>query len=215
MILSNVSKRGEPRRTSCGADAYQAICTISISLLATPAIRSVTPRVMYQERDASLAYALLCYAPLCAVVRHSMVIPCAGRDGVARVRCFRQLRGRVRQHPRDGGRLPPFHYSQHEIRDAVRKRVLDPNGSANGSATPEGHEAGARIDRLFAATGVQQRHSVVDFDHFYREPRSTGERMAEYVRCAYPLARGPSSSASPRHNRVTRMIPQYPSASPT
>ena len=88
-----------------------------------------------------------------------------------------------------GVAFPPFHYSQDEIRDAVRKRVLDLSGSANGSAPSDGHEAGARIDRLFAATGVQERHSVVDFDHFYREPRSTGERMAEYARCAYPLAR--------------------------
>lgn len=84
-----------------------------------------------------------------------------------------------------GVAYPPFHYSQDQIRDAVSSHVL----GAHDSATQEGREARARIDRLFAATAVHSRQSVVDFERFYREPRSTGERMGEYARGAYPLAR--------------------------
>lgn len=84
-----------------------------------------------------------------------------------------------------GVAYPPFHYSQNQIRDAVCRQVLGPDRLA----TQEADDTAARIERLFAATGVRSRQSVVDFERYYRAPRTTGERMAEYARRAYPLAR--------------------------
>jgi predicted naringenin-chalcone synthase len=43
--------------------------------------------------------------------------------------------------------------------------------------------------RLFTSSGVQQRRSSVDLLTYYDQRRSTGERMQDFRRLAYPLAR--------------------------
>jgi predicted naringenin-chalcone synthase len=80
---------------------------------------------------------------------------------------------------------PPYRYSQSTLCDAVQRHTLGPEWSSR----PETAETAQRIQRLFDASGVRERASAIDFDDFYRRPRSTAERMAEYQRCAYPLAR--------------------------
>jgi predicted naringenin-chalcone synthase len=80
---------------------------------------------------------------------------------------------------------PPYRYSQSTACTAVQRHTL----GSDWPSRPEAAETAQRIRRLFDASGVHERASAVDFDDFYRRPRSTGERMAEYQRRAYPLAR--------------------------
>ncbi len=80
---------------------------------------------------------------------------------------------------------PPYQLRQDDLRDAVCSYVLGPDWNER----PEVAATAQRIVRLFGASGVRLRQSAIDFDAFYHQPRSTGERMAEYQRCAYPLGR--------------------------
>jgi predicted naringenin-chalcone synthase len=84
-----------------------------------------------------------------------------------------------------GTAFPPHLCTQDDVCDAVCRFSLGPDWNER----PELVESARRIARLFRASGVRERQSVIEFDRFYREPRSTGERMAEYQRTAYPLAR--------------------------
>jgi predicted naringenin-chalcone synthase len=45
------------------------------------------------------------------------------------------------------------------------------------------------VTRLFDASGVEHRQTAVDLLSYYRQARSTAERMREYEALAYPLAR--------------------------
>ncbi len=79
--------------------------------------------------------------------------------------------------------VPPFVYSQDDALRIVREQSL----GANWRDQPASLGEGKRIERLFAASGVRRRHSVVDLAAYYARRRSTGERMAEYQASAYRL----------------------------
>lgn len=81
--------------------------------------------------------------------------------------------------------VPPFKYAQDDIVRIVREKTL----GEEWCDTAETLAQGKRIGRLFAASGVTRRYSVVDLDDFYRRPRSTGERMVEYRQGAHELGR--------------------------
>ena len=51
------------------------------------------------------------------------------------------------------------------------------------------------IDHLFAATGVEQRQSAIDYGDYYQQPRTTGDRMASYRHLAYDLGRAAVAGA--------------------
>ncbi|MGZ6308695.1 MAG: type III polyketide synthase, partial [Ktedonobacterales bacterium] len=68
---------------------------------------------------------------------------------------------------------------------------------------PQAVEHARQMERLFRASRVEQRQSVVDVPAYYAQPRSTGERMAEYQRAAYPLARASLETALKETSAVT------------
>jgi predicted naringenin-chalcone synthase len=80
---------------------------------------------------------------------------------------------------------PPYEWRQDDLCDAVCAYVLGPDWNVR----PESVGMVQRIVHLFGASGVRTRQSAIDVKSFYSEPRSTGERMAEYQRSAYPLGR--------------------------
>jgi predicted naringenin-chalcone synthase len=94
---------------------------------------------------------------------------------------------------------PPYELRQDDLCDAICACVLGPDWNTQ----PESAATVQRIERLFGATGVRTRHSAVDVMSFYREPRSTGERMAEYQRSAYPLSRAAVEQSLARADGVS------------
>jgi len=80
---------------------------------------------------------------------------------------------------------PPYCFAQPVLLEKLCAMVL----GAGWRERPEAVERAARFERLFASSRVQCRRSAVDLLTYYDRPRSTGERMAEYRRSAYPLAR--------------------------
>lgn len=80
---------------------------------------------------------------------------------------------------------PPLCKSQDELRCQVSELLLGPGWEER----PEIADQVLRVTRLFEASGVHQRQVVVDAMSYYDRPRSTGQRMADYQRYAYPLAR--------------------------
>jgi len=84
-----------------------------------------------------------------------------------------------------GAAHPWYCYRQEDACRSVCAQVL----GSDWAERPEVAETAQRIERLFTASTVRERQSVIEFDRFYCEPRSTGERMAEYQRTAYPLGR--------------------------
>lgn len=80
---------------------------------------------------------------------------------------------------------PPHIFSQDAIRDQLRAHVLGPDWERR----PETAERGRQIARLFAASRVERRQSVVNLPEYYSRPRGTGERMADYAAHSAPLAR--------------------------
>ncbi len=94
---------------------------------------------------------------------------------------------------------PPYQWRQDDLRDAVCSYVLGPDWNER----PEVAETVQRIVRLFDASGVRERQSAIDVTAFYREPRSTSERMAEYQRCAYPLGRAAVEQSLARADGVS------------
>jgi predicted naringenin-chalcone synthase len=94
---------------------------------------------------------------------------------------------------------PPYLWRQDDLCDAVCAYVLGPDWQAQH----ESAAAAQRIARLFGASGVRTRRSAIDVEAFYREPRSTGERMAEYQRSAYPLGRAAVEQSLTRADGVS------------
>jgi alkylresorcinol/alkylpyrone synthase len=84
-----------------------------------------------------------------------------------------------------GTAKPPYVWRQETLTRIAQDNLL----GASWESDPARAATAKRIERLFSASGVSQRHSVVDYETWYAQPRSTGERMAEYARHAYPLAR--------------------------
>ncbi|GAC1452281.1 MAG: type III polyketide synthase [Ktedonobacterales bacterium] len=91
-------------------------------------------------------------------------------------------------HPRvlaTAAAFPPYQYRQDVILAHALEHILGPEWRTHEEASRQAHQ----IERLFRASHVEQRHSAVDLGAYYRHPRSTGERMAEYQRAAYTLGR--------------------------
>jgi predicted naringenin-chalcone synthase len=80
---------------------------------------------------------------------------------------------------------PPYRFTQDVLLDKLCTVVFGPTWSTD----PDLRERASRYVRLFSASGVQQRYSSVDLLTYYDQPRSTGARMQDYRRLAYPLAR--------------------------
>jgi predicted naringenin-chalcone synthase len=80
---------------------------------------------------------------------------------------------------------PPHVFVQSELRDALLAAVL----GSEWAKRPESVARGRQIARLFDASHVERRGSVVDLLQYYTCAHSTGERMDDYGRYAYPLAR--------------------------
>src|SRR5438034_3901602 len=78
----------------------------------------------------------------------------------------------------------PRRYPQAEVLDHLRDRVLGPHWRTRLDAA----ESARRIERLFSASGVEHRGSVVQ-PAYYDRTRTTGERMAEYQPAACGIGR--------------------------
>lgn len=79
---------------------------------------------------------------------------------------------------------PEHSYTQDQVLSYARDYTLGPDWRAN----PQAAEQARQMERVFRASRVEQRQSVVDLPAYYAQPRSTGERMAQYQLAAYPLA---------------------------
>ncbi len=87
-----------------------------------------------------------------------------------------------------GTAVPPYRSSQGEIYAMVKEIWPAVEKSVPRDGSPR---VGRNHDLayIFDATQVRHRHSAVDFATFYRAPRSTGERMAEFAASAPALGR--------------------------
>lgn len=94
----------------------------------------------------------------------------------------------VAQHPRIvsvTSAHPSYIVTQDEMLRFILNRLL-----GVGWESRRDQDADARrMERLFAASHVDQRHFAIDVDSFYSQPHGTGERMAIYQAAAYELAR--------------------------
>lgn len=97
---------------------------------------------------------------------------------------------------------PPFGYTQSDVLRFARQHLGVPRAEESAAARQQSD----RVERLFAAAGVERRQSVIDLDAYYARPRSTGERMALYQSAAYSLARMATSACLERANVDTRAI---------
>lgn len=80
---------------------------------------------------------------------------------------------------------PGNHYAQRALSDALCFHVLGGDWETNPEVTAES----GLIRRLFRASAVEHRQMAADVLSYYAETRSTGDRMNEYERLSYPLAR--------------------------
>src|SRR5262245_60151747 len=95
-------------------------------------------------------------------------------------------RPRVMKHPRIlalAAAQPPYDYSQTTILASAQDARL---GTA-WQTDPQTAEHGRQIERLFTATRVERRQSVLNLPAYYACPRATGERMATYREAAHAL----------------------------
>lgn len=80
---------------------------------------------------------------------------------------------------------PSWHYDQETILADVQQHILGDHWQQH----PELAAHAAEIAHLFQASCVERRQSVIDLPTYYRQPRSTGERMATYHAAALELGR--------------------------
>lgn len=80
---------------------------------------------------------------------------------------------------------PPYRYEQDALAREAQHQLLGPGWERDATK----RDAAAQINRLFAATQVQQRQAVVDMHSYYHRIPSTGERMAVYADAAYSLGK--------------------------
>ncbi|MEO7002064.1 MAG: type III polyketide synthase [Ktedonobacterales bacterium] len=78
-----------------------------------------------------------------------------------------------------------YDYSQEEVATIMIEYMYGPNWEHD----PTVADKVKHIQRLFAASKVERRQSMIDTAAFYSRPRSTGERMAEFVPQACALGR--------------------------
>ena len=104
-----------------------------------------------------------------------------------------------------GAARPPYVWTQETMARITKANLL---GDDWESAAAHAEDA-RRIDHLFSASRVRQRHSVVNYENYYAQPRSTGERMAEYTRLAYPLAREAVEKTLAEYDRLAEGISDF------
>jgi predicted naringenin-chalcone synthase len=104
-----------------------------------------------------------------------------------------------------GAAKPPYVWRQERLTQIAKEHLLGPGWEDD----PARLEDAQRIERLFSASRVQQRYSVVDYETYYEQPRSTGERMAEYARLAYPLAREAVEKTLAEYDRLAQSVTDF------
>jgi len=100
---------------------------------------------------------------------------------------------------------PPFVWRQETLTRIAKENLLG-NDWEEDTARAEDVR---RIDHLFSASRVRQRYSVVDYESYYAQPRSTGERMAAYAKLAYPLAREAVEKTLAEYERLAQSITDF------
>jgi alkylresorcinol/alkylpyrone synthase len=130
------------------------------------------------------------------------------RDCPARRRAAKKDGATVAVSPRIlsvGVARPPYVYQQEILSRIAKENLLGPAWRDDAARAEEAR----RIDHLFSASRVQQRYSVVDYEDYYAQPRSTGERMAAYTRLAYPLAREAVEKTLAEYERLAETISDF------
>jgi predicted naringenin-chalcone synthase len=80
---------------------------------------------------------------------------------------------------------PANDYCQDLLRDEFCRYLFGDDWTERPDVADQVH----LITRLFDASGVERRQTAVEVLTYHRQPHSTGERMRDYERLAYPLAR--------------------------
>ena len=80
---------------------------------------------------------------------------------------------------------PPWRHSRESLLTFVRERMI----GADWDEHDDTREQGRQLERLFAASRVDERQVCVDLDTYYARPRTTAERMRTYAEAAYDLGR--------------------------
>jgi predicted naringenin-chalcone synthase len=104
-----------------------------------------------------------------------------------------------------GAARPPYLWRQDTLIRIAKENLLGPTWEGDATVA----EDARRIERLFSSSRVRQRHSVVDYETYYAQPRSTGERMAAYAKLAYPLAREAVEKTLAEYDRLAQSITDF------
>ena len=86
---------------------------------------------------------------------------------------------------------PRFEYPQADVLRYAQESIL----GAGWHERPEAVETARQMERLFLATRVEHRQSVIELPAYYAHPRGTGARMAEYATAGYTLGRDAAERA--------------------
>lgn len=86
---------------------------------------------------------------------------------------------------------PRFEYPQAEVLCYAQESIL----GADWRERPEAVETARQMERLFLASRVEHRQSVIELPVYYARPRGTGARMAEYATAGYALGRAAAERA--------------------
>jgi predicted naringenin-chalcone synthase len=81
--------------------------------------------------------------------------------------------------------LPAYTYRQDVLCEMLSQRLFGDDWTTRSDVADDVRI----INRLFAASRVEQRQTAVDLMPYYSEVPTTGQRMRDYERLAYPLAR--------------------------
>ncbi|WIG58991.1 MAG: Naringenin-chalcone synthase [Ktedonobacterales bacterium] len=79
----------------------------------------------------------------------------------------------------------PYTFDQTTVRAFAQDHILGPDWREQ----PAQAEQARLIARLFAASRVETRQSAIDIAQYYRQSRTTGERMQDYQTAAYSMGR--------------------------
>jgi alkylresorcinol/alkylpyrone synthase len=104
----------------------------------------------------------------------------------------------VAQHPRITALAtaqPAYRYAQADLLEIIRQLLRQAPADAGAAEQGRSAEAWARVAELFAAARVHQRQFAVDLRDYYRLPRSTSARMADFQRLAPLLGRAALETA--------------------
>jgi predicted naringenin-chalcone synthase len=81
--------------------------------------------------------------------------------------------------------FPRFHYTQETVLEYGLERILGADWRTHEEMAGDAH----LIERLFKASRVEERQSVVDLHAYYAATPTTGERMSTYQVASYQLGR--------------------------